>query len=174
LLIGGCRAAAEKIGEVYRLCADEAEDPLLDVVDVLESNYRNTKDVLQLTRHVLMHLFLEFFPKKKSDIPTTNLKRLVGAFDTIEDLTLQFKRLSVKRGAKGAVALSLSHGEQVDWLKVSSSQACDPSKMKKFFADAKKYSQKLVELILPVPMPSSAAPSSGVPPVPDSTPSEVS
>jgi hypothetical protein len=37
-------------------------------------------------------LFFEFFLKKKNDAPTTNLKRLVGAFDTIEDPMLQLKR----------------------------------------------------------------------------------
>jgi hypothetical protein len=63
-------------------------------------------------------LFFKFFPKKKSDVPTTNLKRLVDVFDTIEDPTLLLKRLSVKRGTEGTVALSLSHGEQVDWAKV--------------------------------------------------------
>jgi hypothetical protein len=122
---------------------------------------------------MLTCLFFEFFPKK-NDVPTTNLKRLVAAFDTTEDLTLQFKRLSVKRGAEGTVALLLSHGKQADWSKVSSSQDCDPSKMKKFFAEAKKYSHKLVELIFPVPTPSSTAPSSSAPPTLDSTPSEVS
>jgi hypothetical protein len=45
--------------------------------------------------------------------------------------------------------------------------------MKKFFSEAKKYSQKLVELILPVPMPSTAAPSSSAPPATDPASSEV-
>jgi hypothetical protein len=101
LLNVGCRAAAEQIGEIYKLHAKQAEDPLLDVVGVLEFNCRNARDVLQRTRHVLMRLFFDFFLKKKSDVPTTNLKRLVDAFDTIEDPTLQLKRLSVKRGVKG-------------------------------------------------------------------------
>jgi hypothetical protein len=170
LLIGGCRAAVEQIGEVYRLRAYNAEDPLLDVVDILESNCRNARDVLQSTRHMLTCLFFEFFPKKKNDAPTTNLKRLFGAFDTIEALTLQLKRLLGKRGAKGTVALSLSHGEQVDWSKLSSSQACNPSKMKKFFAEMKEYSQNLVELILSVMILFSVAPSSSASPAPDSHP----
>jgi hypothetical protein len=46
--------------------------------------------------------------------------------------------------------------------------------MKKFFAEAKKYSQKIVKFILSVLTPSSAAPSSNAPPAPKSTPSEVS
>jgi hypothetical protein len=102
LLNVGCRAAAEQIGEIYKLHAEQAEDPLLDAIGVLEFNCRNARDVLQCTQHVLTRLFFEFFPKKKkSDVPTTNLKRLVDVFDTIEDPTLQLKRLSVKRGAKG-------------------------------------------------------------------------
>jgi hypothetical protein len=172
LLSVSCPPTAEQIGEIYKLRAEKA--PLLDDVGVLESNCRNARDILQRTRHVLTRLFFEFFPKKKNDVPTTNLKRLVDAFDTIEDPTLQMKRLLVKRGAEGTVALSLSHGEQVDWSKVSSSQASDPSEMKIFFAKAKKYSQKIFELILPMSTPSSAAPSSSAPPAPGSTPSEVS
>jgi hypothetical protein len=122
---------------------------------------------------VLTHLFFEFFPKKKNDIPTENLRKLVEAFDTLEDPTLQLKRSSVKREAEATVALTLSHGEKVDWSKVSSSHACGPSEMKKFFAEAKKYSQRLVKLILPTPMPSTAAPSSSAPPETEPAPTEV-
>jgi hypothetical protein len=134
----------EQIREIYKLCAEQSDDPLVDAVGVLECNCRNAWDVLQRTRHVLTRLFFEFFPKKKDDMPTMNLKRLVKAFDTIKDPMLQLKRLSMKRGAEGTMALSLSHGEQVDWAKVSSSQDCNPSKMKKFFVEAKKYSQRIV------------------------------
>jgi hypothetical protein len=149
LLNIGCRAATEQIGDIYKLHTEQADDPLVDVVGVLECNCKNARDVLQHTRHVLTHLFFEFFLQKKDDMPTTNLKRLVDAFDTIKDPTLQLKWLSVKRGAKGTMALSLSHGEQVDYAKVSSSQDCNPSEMKKFFIEAKKYSQRIVEFILP-------------------------
>jgi Fe2+ transport system protein B len=41
--------AVEQLGEVIRLCAGEAKDPLLDVVGLLESNYRNVRNVLQRT-----------------------------------------------------------------------------------------------------------------------------
>jgi hypothetical protein len=126
-----CHAAAQQIGEVYKLHADRVKDPLLDAVDILESNCRNAKNLLQRTRHVLTRLFFEFFPKKKNDMPA---ERLVDAFDTLEDPTLQLKRSSVNRGAEATVALSLSHGKKVDWSKVSSSQACVPSEIKKFFA----------------------------------------
>jgi hypothetical protein len=97
LLNVGCRAAAEQIGKIYKLRAEQAEDPLLDAVGVLEFNCRNARDMLQRTRHVLTRLFFKFFPKKKSDVPTTNLKRLFDAFDTIVDPTLQLKRLPVKK-----------------------------------------------------------------------------
>jgi hypothetical protein len=109
-----CHAAAEQIGEVYRLHADRAKDPLLDVVDILESNCKNAKNLLQRTRHVLTRLFFEFFLKKKNDVLAENLKRLADSFNTLEDPMLQLKRLSMKREVEGMVALSLSHGEQVD------------------------------------------------------------
>jgi hypothetical protein len=88
LLNVDCRVAAEQIGEVYKLRADKAEDPLLDADGVLESNCRNARDVLQRTRHMLTRLFFEFYPKKKNDVLTTILKRLVDAFDTTKDPTL--------------------------------------------------------------------------------------
>jgi hypothetical protein len=119
-------------------------------------------------------LFFEFFPKKKNDMPAGNLRKLVEAFDTLEDPTLQLKRSSVKRGTQETIALTLSHGEEVDWAKVSSSHARGPSEMRGFFAEAKKYSQNLVELILPVPTHSTAAPSSSAPPGTDPAPTEVS
>jgi hypothetical protein len=99
------------------------KDPLLDTVGILESNWRNVRNVLQRTHHVLPHLFVGLFPKEKKDMPTGNLRRLVEAFDTLEDPTLQLKLSSVRRGAEGTVALALSHGEVVDWDKVSSSHA---------------------------------------------------
>jgi hypothetical protein len=84
LLNVGCRATAEQIGDVYKLHADKGEDPLLDAVGVLGSTCRNARDVLQCTRHVLTCLSFEFFLKNKNDAPTTNLKRLVDAFDTMD------------------------------------------------------------------------------------------
>jgi hypothetical protein len=39
--------AAEKLGEVWKLQQRSAKDPLLDVVDVLESNWKLAQDVLQ-------------------------------------------------------------------------------------------------------------------------------
>jgi hypothetical protein len=67
----------------------------------------------------------------------------------------------------------MSHGEEVDWSKVSLSLALGLAKMKGFFGEAKKYSQKLVKLILPEPTPSIDAPSSCTPPVTDPAPTEV-
>jgi hypothetical protein len=122
---------------------------------------------------VLTCLFFKLFLKNKNDFPAGNLRKLVEAFDTLEDPTLQFKRSSVKRGVEAMIALSMSHGEEVDWSKVSSSHALGPAEMKGFFVEAKKYSQKLVELILPEPTPSIAAPSSSAPPMMNPAPTEV-
>jgi hypothetical protein len=40
------RDAAEQLGEIIKLCLDSAKDPLLDTVGVLESNWRNVRNVL--------------------------------------------------------------------------------------------------------------------------------
>jgi hypothetical protein len=63
------------------------------------------------------------FLKKKDEMPIGNLRKLVEAFDTLEDFVLQLKLSSVKQGVEGTIALTQSHGESVDWEKVSSSYA---------------------------------------------------
>jgi hypothetical protein len=106
--------AAEKLGEVWKLWQGNAKDPLLDAVDVLASNWRLARDVLQRTRHVLIRVFVGLFLRKKDDMPAGNLRKLVEAFDTIEDPVLAMKLTSVKRGVEGTIALAQSHGEEVD------------------------------------------------------------
>jgi hypothetical protein len=149
---------AEKLGEVFKLLQDSTTDPLLDAVGVLEWNWHLAQDVLQRTRHVLIHMFPELFPKKKNEIPAVNLRKLIEAFDTIKDPILAMKLTSVKRGVEGTIALAQSHGEEVDWEKVGSSYACPLTEMKEFFKMAMVYAPKLVFLILPALTPSTTAP----------------
>jgi hypothetical protein len=165
--------AAEQLGEIIKLWLDSAKDPLLDTVGVLESNWKNVGNVLQRTCHVLPRLFVGLFPKKKDEMPVGNLRKLVEDFDTLEDPVLQLKLSSVKQGVEGMIALTQSHGESVDWEKVSSSYARFPAEMKEFFAEAKKYAPKLVSLILPTPEPLASAPSSSAPAPMDPSPTEV-
>jgi hypothetical protein len=79
------------------------------------------------------------------------------------DAKWPYQLSSVKRGVEGMVALALSHGEDVDWEKVSSSRARCPEEMKDFFLEVKKYAPNLVSLILPTPTPSTATPLSSAP-----------
>jgi hypothetical protein len=72
---------------------------------------------------MLPRLFIGLFPKKKDEMPIGNLRKLVKAFDTLEDPILQLKLSSVKQGVEGTIALTQSHGESVDSEKVSSSYA---------------------------------------------------
>jgi hypothetical protein len=83
-------------------------------VDVLESNWKLVQNVLQLTRHVLIRMFVGFWPKKRKEMPGDNLRKLLKAFDTTDDHVLALKRTSVKRGVEGAVLLAQSHGKEVD------------------------------------------------------------
>jgi hypothetical protein len=161
-----------------KLCLECAKDPLLDSVDVLESNWRIVRDILQRTRHVLPCLFVGLFPRKKDELPVGNLRKLVEAFDTVEYPILPMKLSSVKQGVKGTIALTQSHGEEVDWEKVGSFYARPLVEMKDFFKKAKVYAPKLVSLILiaPTPLasaPSTSAPSSSTPAPTDPTSAEV-
>jgi hypothetical protein len=113
------------------------------------------------------------FPKKKDEMPVGNLRNLVRAFDTLEDLVLLLKLSFVKRGVEGTIALTQSHGESLDWEKVSSSYARCPAEMKEFFPEAKKYTPKLISFILPAPARSTSAPSLSAPAPMDPSPTEV-
>jgi hypothetical protein len=133
-------------------------------VDLLESNWKLVQNVLQLTRHVLTRIFIVLWPKKKEEMPVDNLWKLLKAFDTLEDPVLTMKRTSVKRGVEGAIALSQSHGEEVDWEKIGSSHARPLSEILKFFQKAKEYAPRIVSLITPSASSSTSAPGSSMPP----------
>jgi hypothetical protein len=82
-------------------------------------------------------VFVGLFLKKEDELSIGNLRKLVEAFDTLEDPALQMKLSSVKRGVEGMIAQTQSHGEEVDWERVGSSYARPPAEMKEFFAKAK-------------------------------------
>jgi hypothetical protein len=118
-----------------------------------------------------MRMFVGLWPKKKEEMPVDNLKKLAEAFDTLEDSMLAMKGRSVKRGVEGAIALAQSHGEEVDWEKISSSRARPLSELLGFFKKAKNYAPGIVSIITPsaassTPVPSSStpAPSTSMPP----------
>jgi hypothetical protein len=89
------------------------------------------------------------WPKKKVEVPKDNLGILAKAFDMTEDPTLQLKGLSIKRGAEGAIALSLAHGADFDWEKVNSPHNRTRDEMKAFFEKAKKLAPALAAVISP-------------------------
>jgi hypothetical protein len=155
--------AAEKIGVSWKLRQPDTEDPLLVAVDLLESNWKLVQEVLQLTHRVLMHIFVGLWPKKE-EMPIDNLKKLAEAFDTLEDPVLAMKGRSVKQGVKGAIALAQSHGEEVDWEKISSSHSRPLSELLGFFEKAKKYAPGIVSIITPLAASSTPAPSTSMPP----------
>jgi hypothetical protein len=51
------------------------------------------------------------------DMPVGNLRKLVEAFNTKEDPVIKLKLSFVSRGVEGTIALTQSHGENVDWSK---------------------------------------------------------
>jgi hypothetical protein len=59
------------------------------------------------------------------------------------------KSLSLKRGAKGAIAFSYAHGAEVDWEKVGSSHGRTRLELKAFFEKAKKFLLAIVAMISP-------------------------
>jgi hypothetical protein len=79
---------------------------------------------------MLTLIFVGLWPKKKANVP--DLKDLAKAFDTDEDPILTMKGFSLKRGAQGAIAFAYSHGEEVNWEKVSSSPGHPRSELKPF------------------------------------------
>jgi hypothetical protein len=155
--------AAEKIGVSWKLWQLDTEDPLLVALDLLESNWKLVQEVLQLTRRVLIWMFVGLWPKKKEEILVDNLKKLAEAFDTVEYPMLAMKGRSVKQGVEGAISLAQSYGEEVDWEKISSSHSPPLSELLGFFKKAKKYAPGIVSIITPSAASSTPAPSSSSP-----------
>jgi hypothetical protein len=108
-------------------------------------------------------MFVGLWPKKRAEMPVDNLKKLAEAFDTVEDPVLTMKSWSVKRGVEGAIALAQSHGEEVNWEKVSSSHARPLSELLGFFEKAKKYAPGIVSIITPLAASSTSTPTSLTP-----------
>jgi hypothetical protein len=144
-------------------------DPLMDAVNQLKVNWIPVQETFELVGRVLSRLFVGLWPKKKAMMPKDNLVELAKSFDTVEEPTLQFKALSIKRGAEGAIALSLAHGTDFDWEKVSSPHGYTRDEMKVFFEKAKKLAPALLNTISPsaasaVPAATSAVVKDPVPP----------
>jgi hypothetical protein len=140
-------------------------------VNLLELHWISVQEVLEVTRRVLTRFFVRLWPKKKADMPAADLKNLATVFNTAEDPILSMKSRSVKLGTKGAIALAYSHGEEVDWEKVSSSRGQPLSELLGFFEKAKKYAPGIVSIITPLaasltstPVPSTPATSGSMPP----------
>jgi hypothetical protein len=79
------------------------------------------------------------------------------------------KGISIKRGAEGAIALSLAHGSNFDWEKASSPHGYTRDELKVFFEKAKKLAPALLNAISPsaasaVPAAASAVVEDPVPP----------
>jgi hypothetical protein len=66
----------EKLGELWRLRQGNSKDPPLDAVDVLESNWKLARVILQQNQHVLIRMFVGLFLKKRNEMPTDNLRKL--------------------------------------------------------------------------------------------------
>jgi hypothetical protein len=146
----------------------------MDAVNLLEGNWISIHETLELVSRVLSRLFDGLWPKRKVTVPKDNLAELAKSFETTEDPTLQLKGMSVKRDAEGAIALSLAHGTDFDWERVSSPHDLTRDEMKVFFEKAKKFAPALLKIISPSA--ASAMPASPPPvakdPVPPLTSSE--
>jgi hypothetical protein len=146
----------------------------MNAVNLLKENWISIQETFELVSRVLSRLFVGLCPKKRSTVPKDNLTDLAKSFDTTEDPTLQLKGLSIKRGAEGAIALSLAHGTDFDWERVSSPHGHTRDEMKAFFEKAKKLAPALLTTISPSA--ASAVPAAPPPavkdPLPPSTSSE--
>jgi hypothetical protein len=145
------------------------DDPLMDAVNLLEENWISIQETFELVSHVLSWLFAGLWPKKRATVPKDNLTKLAKSFDTTEDPTLQLKGLSIKRGAEGAIALSLAHRTNFDWGRVSPPHGHTRDEMKAFFKKAKKLAPALLTTISPsaasaVPATPASAAENPVPP----------
>jgi hypothetical protein len=146
----------------------------MDAVNQLEANWISIQESFGLVSRVLSRMFVGLWPKKKATVPEDNLTDLAKSFDTTEDPLLQFKALSIKRGAEGAIALSLAHGTDFDWEKVNVPLGYTRDEMKVFFEKAKKLAPALLNTISPSAASAIPAASASVvkDPIPPSTSGE--
>jgi hypothetical protein len=126
------------------------DDPLLAVVNLLELNWISIQEIFELASRMLTRIFVGLWPKKKADMPDTDLKKLAKVFDTPKDPILLMKGRSMKRDAEGAIALTYVHGEEVNWEKVSSSRGRPLLELRGFFKKAKKYALGIMSIISPL------------------------
>jgi hypothetical protein len=134
----------------------------MTAVNLLEENWISIQEIFELVSHVLSWLFVRLWPKKRSAVLKDNLSNLAKSFDTTEDPTLQLKGLSIKRGAEGAIMLSLVHSTNFDWERVGSPHGHTLDEMKAFFEKAKKLAPALLTTISPL---AASAVSATLPPV---------
>jgi hypothetical protein len=160
----------EKIGVSLAPLQPVDEDPLMAAMNLLELHWNSVQDVLEMTRRMLTQIFVGLWPKKKADMPIDDLKKFAAVFDTAEDPILSMKSRSVKRGAEGAIALAYSHGEEVNWEKVSSSHGRPLSELLGFFEKVKKYAPSIVSIITPSTASSTSTPASSTPAISASMP----
>jgi hypothetical protein len=118
-------------------------------VNLLEANWISIQEIFELASRMLMRIFVGLWPKQRAEVSETDLKKLAKAFDTPDDPILLMKGRSVKRGAEGAIALAYTHGEEVNWEKVSSSHGRPLSELRVFFEKAKKYAPGIISIISP-------------------------
>jgi hypothetical protein len=76
-------------------------------VSLLEANWISVQEIFELVNHVLIRIFVGLWPKQKAEVPDNDVKKLAKAFDTPDDPILLMTGLSLKRGAEGAIALSM-------------------------------------------------------------------
>jgi hypothetical protein len=173
-LVASFRFYCSEFIEVSPSSLQMDDDSLMNAVNLLEENWISIQETFELVSRVLSRLFAGLWPKKRATVPKDNLTELAKSFDTTEDPTLQLKGLSIKRGAEGAIALSLAHGTNFDWERVSSPHGHTRDEMKAFFERAKKLAPALLTTISPSAASAvSAAPASAAEnPVPPSTSGE--
>jgi hypothetical protein len=158
-----CFLLAEKIGVSLVPLQPVDEDPLMAAVNLLQLHWISIHEVLELTCRVLTWIFVRLWPKKKADMPTDDLKKLAVVFNTTEDPILSMKSRSVKRGTEGAIALAYSHGEEVNWEKISYSHGRPLSELLVFYKKAKEYAPVIVSIITPLVASSTSTPASSTP-----------
>jgi hypothetical protein len=57
-------------------------------VNLLEANWISVQEIFELVNCVLTRMFVGLWPKQKAEVPNSDLKKLVEAFDTTDDPVL--------------------------------------------------------------------------------------
>lgn len=154
----------KRTGVVEVLLEDQKVDPTLDALRLLEANNSWARNLLNSLRKTLIRLREQLLPEKPlaDDYSFEDLANNFSSAATPNPV-LEFCQAQRQAGVEVVIAMTMAHGEPVDWKKIRSAYPKESDGKKKslqpFIRDAKRLARDFLATAQPAKKSSSAAPS---------------